>query len=148
MLKWFRRSATPRPMSRQELEIMRQDVDKIFELAHQVPWEDHEAFLVTLAVTDTVHRSKFGGDTGFAAMPEKNQRVELASALDRSKDTAAKGVPGAKLSALAWRVYAHRLGAITAGEQGLLDLINQKSAPLVALGLHAVLEMEKSGRRL
>jgi hypothetical protein len=135
-------------MTKQELEIMRQDVDRIFALAHQVPWEDHEAFLVSLAMADTIHQRKFGGDTGFAAMAEKSQRTEVANARARSKDMATKDDSRAKLSALAWRVHVHRLVAIATGEQELLDYINQKSAPLVALGLQATLEMEKSGRRL
>ena len=135
-------------MTKEHVEVVRKDVDKIFELVHQVPWEDHEAFLVSLAMTDTIHEEKLGGNAGFAIMSDKERRAEVASALQRSKDTAAIDAPGAKLSALAWRIYAHRLLAIAAGEERLLDHITQKSAPLIALGLQAALEMDKRGRRL
>jgi hypothetical protein len=122
---------------------MRKNVESIFDLVHRVPRHDHEAFLVALAMTDTLHTKKFGRDPGFAAIAEKAQRAALSSALQRSKDTAGKKAPGAKVSALAWRIYAHRLGAMIVGDWQLLDQIIQCSAPLIALGLQAALEIEK-----
>ena len=143
MFSWFRRSASPLSATREDIEVIHEDVESIFDLLHRVPWQDREAFSVTLALTDTLHAKKFGGDTGFAAVADEAQREELGSALQKAMYTEGLGVPGANLSALAWRVYADRLAATIIGDQQLLHRITQLSEPQIALGFQIVLEIEK-----
>ena len=128
MFNWFRRSASPLSATREEVEIVHEDVESIFDLLHRVPWQDREAFSVTLALTDMLHAKKFGGDAGFAAIADEAQREELGSALQKAMYTEGLGVPGANLSALAWRVYADRLAAVIIGDQQLSDRITSTCA--------------------
>src|SRR5262245_49856236 len=146
MLRWLRRSASLRSPGRGEIEIIRSDIAKIFDFVHRVPWQDYEAFSVTLALTDTLHAEKFGGNTGFAAIAEEAQRAELGSALQKARHTVELGVPGAKISALAWRVYADRLAAIIIGDHQLLEQITQFSARVIAHGFQVAFEVERHRR--
>src|SRR5262249_56527402 len=61
------------------------EIESIVDRLHRVPWQDREAFSVTLALTDTLHVKKFGGDTSFAAIADEAMKPEeLGSALQRA----------------------------------------------------------------
>jgi hypothetical protein len=142
MFGWFRRARGPRSATAAEKELIRSSFDRIINRVCEAPLPNRTIFSITLALADGQHADKFGGDAGFVSAPEQAQREELRRVLERERADEEKLIPGAQLSALAWRAHGHRLMAIMSGDQRLLAHIKERIKFPIEYGLKAVLEID------